>query len=124
MPRRRRLFLRDVWEPLYGGGLSRSTDFGASFTKLDDVSHCGAVGFGKAVAGASYSTVFIWGEAKGDKRGLYRSTDAGATWPRINDNAHQFGGPGNRQFVVGDMNMEGVVYMSTVGRGMVYGKPQ
>jgi photosystem II stability/assembly factor-like uncharacterized protein len=81
------------------------------------------VGFGKALAGATYPTVFIWGAAGGGKRGLYRSVDAGATWSRINDDAHQFGGPGNGQFVVGDMNTEGMVYMSTVGRGIVYGAP-
>jgi hypothetical protein len=113
----------DLWVALNGGGLSRSTDSGASFTQIANVGHCGAVGFGKTMSGASYPTVFIWGEAGGGKRGLYRSTDAGATWTRINDDAHQFGGPGNGQFVVGDMNTEGVVYMSTVGRGLVYGVP-
>jgi hypothetical protein len=74
---------------LKGGGLARSTNSGASFSK----------------------------------RGIYRSTDAGASWIRINDDAHQFGGPGNGQFVNGDMNTEGVVSMSTVGRGVVYGAP-
>ena len=54
---------------------------------------------------------------------MYRSTDAGASWQRINDDAHQFGGPGNGEFVMGDMNVEGLVYMSTVGRGIVYGMP-
>ncbi|MGQ3053679.1 MAG: exo-alpha-sialidase [Roseateles sp.] len=114
----------DLWVALGGGGLSRSTDSGASFTQLANVGHCAAVGFGKTMAGASYPTVFLWGEAGGGKRGLYRSTDAGASWTRINDDAHQFGGPGNGQFVVGDMNTEGRVYMSTVGRGLVYGVPR
>jgi hypothetical protein len=113
----------DLWVALNGGGLSRSTDAGASFTQLANVGRCSAVGFGKAMAGASYPTVFIWGEAGGGKRGLYRSTDAGTTWTRINDDAHQFGGPGNGQFVIGDLNTEGMVYMSTVGRGIVYGVP-
>lgn len=31
--------------------------------------------------------------------------------------------PGGPVFIVGDMNTEGVVYMSTVGRGIVYGAP-
>jgi hypothetical protein len=66
--------------------------------------------------------VYIWGEVKG-VRGIYRSLDAGATWTRINDDAHQYGGPGDGQFIVGDMNRYGVVYMSTAGRGIVYGKP-
>jgi hypothetical protein len=113
----------DVWVALRGGGLARSTDSGASFGKLANVSFCGAVGFGKAMGGSAYPTVFIWGSV-GGKRGLYRSTDAGASWIRVNDDAHQFGGPGNAQFVVGDMNTEGRVYMSTVGRGIVYGTPQ
>jgi hypothetical protein len=75
------------------------------------------------MSGASYPSVFIWGSVDGGKRGIYRSTDAGASWIRVNDDAHQFGGPGNGQFIVGDMNTEGVVYMSTVGRGLVYGAP-
>jgi len=41
----------------------------------------------------------------------------------VNDDAHEYGGPGNGQFVTGDMNTFGVVYMSSVGRGIVYGKP-
>ncbi|XHS77399.1 exo-alpha-sialidase [Burkholderiaceae bacterium UC74_6] len=113
----------DVWVALGSGGLTRSTDSGTSFNAIANVSYCGAVGFGKTMSGASYPTVFIWGVAGGGKRGLYRSSDAGASWTRINDDAHQFGGPGNGQFVVGDMNTEGVVYMSTVGRGVVYGAP-
>lgn len=113
----------DVWIALKDGGLARSTNSGASFSRVSSVTLCNAVGFGKTLVGASYPTVFIWGAAGGGKRGLYRSTDAGASWIRINDDAHQFGGPGNGQFVVGDMNTEGVVYMSTVGRGIVYGAP-
>ena len=113
----------DVWVALRSGGLSRSTNSGASFGKLPNVTDCSAVGFGKAMSWASYPTVFIWGAVNGGKRGLYRSTDQGASWIRINDDTHQFGGPGNAQFVVGDMNTEGVVYMSTVGRGIVYGAP-
>jgi hypothetical protein len=37
---------------------------------------------------------------------------------------HQFGGPGNGNFVQGDMNYFGVVYMSTVGRGLIVGAPE
>jgi photosystem II stability/assembly factor-like uncharacterized protein len=112
----------DIWVPLYGGGLARTTSSGWQFSNIANVTYCGAVGFGKAAAGASYPTVFIWGTIGGVK-GVYRSTDAGQSWTRINDNAHQYGGPGNGHFVVGDMNTFGVVYMSTAGRGIVVGKP-
>ena len=37
---------------------------------------------------------------------------------------HQFGGPGNGNFVQGDMNTFGVVYMSTVGHGLIVGAPE
>jgi photosystem II stability/assembly factor-like uncharacterized protein len=113
----------DVWVALYDGGLARSTDAGASFANLPGVSYAAAVGFGKAAPGASYPTVYVWGEV-GGVRGVFRSTDSGASWLRINDDQHQYGGPGDAQFVVGDMNTFGVVYMSTAGRGIVYGKPK
>jgi len=112
----------DVWVPLYGAGLARSTDAGASFAPLAGVTYCAAVGFGKAAPGASYPAVYIWGSV-GGVRGIHRSLDGGATWARINDDAHQFGGPGDGQFIVGDMNRFGVVYMSTAGRGIIYGLP-
>jgi hypothetical protein len=112
----------DIWVALNGGGLARTTSSGWQFSNIANVTYCGAVGFGKAAAGASYPTVFIWGTI-GGVTGVHRSTDAGQSWTRINDNAHQYGGPGNGHFVVGDMNTFGVVYMSTAGRGIVVGKP-
>jgi len=81
------------------------------------------VGVGKAAPDKTYPSLYIWGRPKSaDPTGLYRSDDEGANWVRINDDAHQFGGPGNAQFVKGDMNVYGRVYMSTVGRGVIYGE--
>lgn len=113
----------DVWVALNGSGLARSTNSGSSFSTIANVSYAGAVGFGKAMSGSSYPTVFIWGTVGTGKRGIYRSTDAGATWVRINDDTHQFGGPGNGSLITGDMNTEGRVYMSSVGRGLISGTP-
>ncbi|MBS0030100.1 T9SS type A sorting domain-containing protein [Chitinophaga sp. 22321] len=111
-----------VWIALNGGGLVRSTNSGQSFSTINGVSNCGALGFGTAASGANYPTIFIWGTIN-NVRGLYRSTDQGASWVRVNDDAHEYGGPGNGQFVQGDMNVFGRVYMSTAGRGIVYGSP-
>lgn len=111
-----------LWVALNDGGLARSTNSGTSFTTLANVSYCGAVGFGKAATGASYPTIYIWGTVSGT-RGVWRSTDTGASWVRVNDDAHEYGGPANGHFVVGDMNTYGVVYMSSAGRGVLYGKP-
>jgi hypothetical protein len=112
----------DVWVALAGGGLSRSQNSGQSFTRVAGVDSAAAVGFGAAAPGQPFPAVYIWGAAGGGARGVYRSDDAGASWLRINDDAHQYGGPGNGQFVVGDVNVYGRVYLSTAGRGIIVGE--
>ncbi len=109
-----------IWVPLTGNGLKYSTDHGATYTTLSNVPYCTTVGIGKAVAGASYPTVFIWGTVSG-VTGLFRSTDQGATWLKMNDDAHQFGGA---PLLIGDMNVAGRVYMEAGGgRGVIYWEP-
>ncbi|WP_225095370.1 cellulose binding domain-containing protein [Streptomyces sp. CoH27] len=112
----------DVW--LAGGatdgayGLWHSTDGGASFTRLSNVDQADTIGFGKAASGASYQTLFTSAKI-GGVRGIFRSTDEGATWTRINDDAHQWGWTGAA--ITGDPRVYGRVYVSTNGRGVVYG---
>ena len=50
--------------------------------------------------------------------GVFGSDDKGKTWTRVNDDGHEYGGLANGEFVMGDMNTYGVVYMSTAGRGI------
>lgn len=104
-------------------GLAYSENGGTSWNMCENVSTAIAVGIGKAKE--DYETIFIWGIAGGDTNplGIYRSTDKCKTWTQVNDNNHVFGGPGNGNFVYGDMNTFGVVYMSTVGRGLIVGAP-
>ena len=103
-------------------GLQVSTDNGQTFTRLDSVSYCGALGLGKGKTDDSPYVIYMWGKPAGEEEiGIYWSEDEGKTWSRINDSKHQFGGPGNGYFVCGDMNVYGRVYMSTVGLGVVYG---
>jgi photosystem II stability/assembly factor-like uncharacterized protein len=105
-------------------GLAYTEDGGKTWNHCDGASTAIAVGIGKAKEGADYESIFIWGAAKsGDDIGIYRSTDKCKTFERVNDGAHQYGGPGNGNFVQGDMNNFGVVYMSTIGRGLVVGAP-
>ncbi|MCL6731991.1 cellulose binding domain-containing protein [Streptomyces neyagawaensis] len=112
----------DVW--LAGGetggayGLWHSTDGGATFTKLSNVAQADTIGFGKAAAGASYQTLYTSARI-GGVRGIFRSTDKGATWTRINDDAHQWGWTGAA--ITGDPRVYGRVYVSTNGRGVIYG---
>ena len=56
-----------------------------------------------------------------DPEGISRSSDRGKTWVLINENQVS-GGTGDGNFLVGDMNTFGMVYMSTVGLGIKYGK--
>jgi len=106
-----------IWVPLIGNGLKYSTDHGATYTKIANVTNCSAVAIGKADVSATYPTVFIWGTV-GGVNGMFRSTNKGASWIRVNDDAHQFGGT---NFIFGDMNVFGRVYMSgTLGRGLIY----
>jgi hypothetical protein len=112
----------DVW--LAGGaadgayGLWHSTDGGASFTKLSGVEQADTIGFGKAATGASYQTLYTSAKI-GGVRGIFRSTDKGASWTRINDDAHQWGWTGAA--ITGDPRVYGRVYVSTNGRGVLYG---
>ncbi|WP_328931903.1 MULTISPECIES: cellulose binding domain-containing protein [unclassified Streptomyces] len=112
----------DVW--LAGGasdgayGLWHSTDSGATFTRLANVDQADTIGFGKAATGASYQTLFTSAKI-GGVRGIFRSTDKGATWTRINDPVHQWGWTGAA--ITGDPRIYGRVYISTNGRGIIYG---
>jgi hypothetical protein len=112
----------DVW--LAGGeaggtyGLWHSTDGGTSFTKLSGVEQADTIGFGKAAPGASYQTLYTSAKI-GGVRGVFRSTDKGASWTRINDDAHQWGWTGAA--ITGDPRIYGRVYVSTNGRGVIYG---
>lgn len=110
-----------LWIAKKGGGLIRTTNGGTSYTTPSaSVTAALAVGIGKAAPSATYPTIYIWGTVSGVE-GVFSSIDEGLTWTRINDEANEFGGIGNGNFVIGDMNIYGRVYMSTVGRGIVYG---
>jgi len=109
-----------VWVPLGRNGLKYSTNAGAAYTTVPNVSYCKTIGIGKAMPGSGYPTIFIWGTVSG-VTGLFRSTDQGATWARMNDDANEFGGA---PLLIGDMNVAGRVYMSAGGgRGLIYWDP-
>ena len=78
------------------------------------------VGFGAPASGQTHPAVFIIGTVAG-QYGFYRSDDgAGASWTRINDDSHQFGSlQGN--YIGGDETHFGRVFLTTGGRGYIYG---
>ncbi len=112
----------DIW--LAGGtesdvyGLWHSTSSGASFTKLVYIQKADTIGFGKAAPGQSYMTLYSSAQING-VRGIFRSIDAGVTLVRINDDRHQYAWTGS--CITGDPRIYGRVYISTNGRGIIYG---
>jgi xyloglucan-specific exo-beta-1,4-glucanase len=112
-----------------GNAVYHSTDSGVTWTKLSTfasiwsgnawpvVQGATAVALGKPKPGGAYSAaVYVVGVVN-DVWGVYRSDDGGATWSRFNDDAHQFGGIGT---IAADQNVYGRVYVSGIGRGMLY----
>ena len=103
-------------------GLYLTKDGGKTAEKLESVFYAKTVGYGAPESAGGPNTLYIYGKpAESDPEGIYRSTDAGQTWVCINTD-HLYGGTGNGNYLVGDINEFGTVYMSTVGCGIVYGK--
>lgn len=101
-------------------GAYHVTDYGKKIEKLDNIFYCKTVGYGAPEKAGGVNTLYMYGKPQeNDVEGVYRSTDAGETWVLINSE-HLYGGTGNGNFLVGDMNEFGTVYMSTVGCGIVY----
>ncbi len=110
-----------VYIPCGNAGLFLTKDHGQTITRLNTLKACQAVGLGKGKTDESPYVIYIWGRPlEDDTEGIYMSEDEGVTWTRINNEAHQFGGPGNGNFIVGDYNVYGRCYMATTGLGLVY----
>ena len=98
--------------------LWRSSDFAASFQRIEAVSAAQGLGFGQAAPGATHPAVFLAGTVDG-RAGLYRSDDAGTSWIAIDDAEHRFG---YINHVAGDPREFGRVYLGTGGRGILVGE--
>lgn len=102
-------------------GLYIITEEGKKAEKTD-VFYAKTIGYGAPEKKGGPNTLFMYGRPEdSDPEGIYRSTDEGKTWVLINTD-HIYGGTGNGNFIVGDMNEFGKLYMSTVGCGIVYGE--
>jgi hypothetical protein len=110
----------DLWLAS-GNGLYHNTGSASSpqLTALSGVASANYFSFGKAAAGSSNLTLYLYGTLTGGVSELYRSTTNGGSWIQINDSTHQWGGGVN--CVTGDMRTFGTVYVGTNGRGIIWG---
>ncbi|MBA7549100.1 Xyloglucanase [subsurface metagenome] len=108
----------DIWL-VAGEHLYRSVSSGSDPVRINPVEKIYTIGFGKAFATDGYPTLFIVGVIDG-VYGVFRSFDEGENWVRINDDQHQYG---SMDYIAGDENIFGRVYIGTHGRGIVYGDP-
>ncbi len=97
-----------------------SEDNGQTFTRVESVANCSAVGLGRGKNDGDPCAIYIIGQpSKDDEKGIYWSTDEGRTWSRVNDSNHVFGGAGNINFIYGDFNVYGRAYVSSEGLGVI-----
>ena len=103
-------------------GLWISEDCGGNWRKLPLTVRAESAGVGKPFRHGEFPVIYFSGIVDG-KKGIFRSDDKGENWYCISDNKKRFGGLGNARLIVGDMQKSGRVYLSTAGRGIVYGEP-
>ena len=103
-------------------GLYIVSNYGEKIKKVENVKYCKTVGFGAPEQKGDSNTLYMYGKPLNtDPEGLYRSQDEGNSWVLIN-HENLYGGTGDGNFVVGDMNTFGTLYMSSLGYGIIYGK--
>ncbi|MBB3360029.1 MULTISPECIES: sialidase family protein [unclassified Novosphingobium] len=100
--------------------LRRSTDGGAHWEVVNDVSRVDDIALGKAAKGADYPAIYISGRVVG-QYGIWRSIDNARTWQRL------------VEFPVGSLDMVtvlgadpdvfGRVYIGYKGSGWIWGEP-
>ena len=96
----------------------RTTDGGATWTAVQNVTQVYRFGFGKSATANGYPAIYIAGFVN-TVYGLWRSDDNAATWIQIADY------PNNSldgiRTISGDMNQYGSVYVGFSGSGYAYG---
>lgn len=106
-----------VWIKGKNGTLYASYDYGVTLNKLDNVSGVEAFGFGKGIKD-NIPAAYVIGNVDG-VYGMYISTNLGENWIKINPDNQKF--TGGAVDICGDRNVCGRVYVSTGGRGAIYG---
>lgn len=102
-------------------GLFHSTDFGNTWVKLENLNSVPLMGLGAPMTKDGYPTVYVLAQKPGDNElWYYRSTDEGKTFIKMNDERNRIGN--NPQFIEGDRQIFGRIYIGTNGSGVVVGE--
>lgn len=99
--------------------LRRSTDGGATWSNVPNVTAVAAFGFGAAQPGASYPAIYIAGRV-GDLYGIWRSSDNAASWTQLGD--YPTGILDSVNSIDADKSIYGRVYVGFRGAGAVVGE--
>jgi hypothetical protein len=109
-----------IWVDLnLGNGVWKSSDFGATFTRVGVLAGSGLIAFGKPAPGRTNASVLFYGDVRGVK-GTFLSPDDGASWlpfpsfrfPAVDDWPTSLGA---------DRQTYGRAYIGTSGRGLFVG---
>lgn len=106
--------------PRQSRGLYVSSDSGDTFSKVEGVSECWAIGFGRSTPSSARATIFTYAKV-GERFGVFRSTDGGATLELCA--THPLGLFANVATIAGDPERFGRVFLGYSGNGFVYGDP-
>lgn len=102
-------------------GLFFSSDYGMSWEKNEVLDAVPLMGLGAAPENSHYPSIYVLARTKEDREfWYYCSTDRGESFHRINDHQARIGN--NPQFIEGDRQTFGKVYIGTNGSGVVVGE--
>jgi xyloglucan-specific exo-beta-1,4-glucanase len=110
-------FEGNVWIAIPNKGLYYTSNGGASFTKVANITAARRVALGAPATPGGYPSIYIDGHYNGI-RSFYRSDDKGLTWVNIKGDKWF----GNNVVCIGaDSRIYGRMYLGTNGRGILYG---
>ena len=101
-----------------GEVFEHSTDGGATWSAVPNVTGVFTFGFGKAAPGHSSAAIYLAGYVNG-VYGIWESDDDAVTWTRVGLWANNL--PQGPSTISGDMNAYGRVYVGFGGEGSAYG---
>ncbi len=91
-----------------------------NYSDLHSVDEVVALSFGKGI-NSNYEALYIYGSLDGNNsKQFYRSDDIGINWIQVND-PNEKQAWGDPKLIAGDRNIEGRLYASVSGQGVVYG---